>query len=194
AVVGPLSAAAKEQIFQAKQQLDLAKQNAKLTGEPVEDTVTSIAKQFGRTRSSMYRVVNEVRAKELIRQPVDYIYNAEFDDPAKEATILGDMPGLIEFEAKRAGKSPPKDVPAHMAHLYEWPLLNKEQEQHVFRKMNFLKHQLHNFQQSLDTTKARVADLIRVEELREGIKHCRDLLISCNQRLVYSQAKQKLGV
>jgi RNA polymerase sigma factor (sigma-70 family) len=155
--------------------------------------VTSIAKQFGRTRSSMYRVVNEVRAKELVRQPIDYIYNPEFDDPAKEAEILADMPGLAEFEAKRAGKSPPKDVPAHMAHLYEWPLLTKEQEQHVFRKMNFLKHKLYKLQQSLDPSKARVADLMRIEELREGIKQCRDLLISCNQRLVYAQAKQKLA-
>src|SRR5262249_15460862 len=77
AVVGPLSSTAKEQIFQAKQQLDLAKQKAKLTGDTVEDTVTTIAKQFGRTRSSMYRVVNEVRAKELVRTAVDYIYNAE---------------------------------------------------------------------------------------------------------------------
>lgn len=192
--VGPLSAAAKERIFQAKQQLDLAKQHAKLTGEPVEDTVTSIAKQFGRTRSSMYRVVNEVRAKELIRQPVDYIYNPEFDNPSREAEILADMPGLADFEAKRAGKSPPKDVPAHMAHLYEWPLLNKEQEQHVFRKMNFLKHKLQKFQESLDPTKARVVDLIRIEEFRDAIKQCRDLLISCNQRLVYAQAKQKLAI
>ncbi len=103
------------------------------------------------------------------------------------------MPGLAEFEAKRAGKAPPKDVPPQMAHLYEWPLLNKEQEQHVFRKMNFLKHQLHKFQESLDPTKTRVADLMRIEELREEIKECRDLLISCNQRLVYSQAKQRLA-
>ena len=41
----------------------------------------------------MYRVVNEVRAKELVRTPVDYIYNAEFDDAAKEDAILADMPG-----------------------------------------------------------------------------------------------------
>jgi RNA polymerase sigma factor (sigma-70 family) len=102
------------------------------------------------------------------------------------------MPGLAEFEAKRAGKSPPKDVPAHMAHLYEWPLLNKEQEQHVFRKMNFLKHQLQRFQESLDPTKTKVADLIRIEDFRDEIKKCRDLLISCNQRLVYAQAKQRL--
>jgi RNA polymerase primary sigma factor len=182
---GPLSPTAKERIVSAM----AAKHNDKLPG----DTVDTIAKRFGRTRSSMYRVVNEVRAKELVRAPVDYIYNADFDNPSKEAEIVGDMPGLAEFEAKRAGKSPPKDVPPQMAHLYEWPLLNKEQEQHVFRKMNFLKHKLHKFQQSLDPSKTRVADLLRIEELRDEIKKCRDLLISCNQRLVYAQAKQRLA-
>jgi RNA polymerase sigma factor (sigma-70 family) len=182
---GPLSASAKEQIVVAM----AAKLNDKLTGE----TVDTIAKRFGRTRSSMYRVVNEVRAKELVRSPVDYIYNADFEDASKEPLILDAMPGLAEFEAKRAGKSPPKDVPPQMAHLYEWPLLNKEQEQHVFRKMNFLKHKLHKFQESLDPTKTRVADLLRIEELRDEIKKCRDLLISCNQRLVYAQAKQRLA-
>jgi RNA polymerase sigma factor (sigma-70 family) len=187
---GPLSDTAKEQIYMAKRQHDADRQNAKPTGE----TVNLIAKRFGRARSSMYRVVNEVRAKELVRTPVDYIYNAEFDDPTKEAAMLGEMPGLAEFEAKRMGKAPPKDVPAHMAHLYEWPLLNKEQEQHVFRKMNYLKHQLHKFQETLDPTKARVQDLVRVEDLKTGIRGCRDLLINCNQRLVYAQAKQKLAL
>ena len=153
-----------------------------------------IAKRFGRTRSSMYRVVNEVRAKELVRTPVDYIYNAEFDDPAKEAVIVDEMPAKDDFDSKRVGKTPPKDVPAHMAHLYEWPLLTKEQEQHVFRKMNFLKHQLHKLQEAIDPAKARVQDLMRVEELKDGIRQCRDTLISCNQRLVYAQAKQKLAL
>lgn len=183
---GPLSPAAKEQIVIAMN----SKQNDNLTGE----TVDTLAKRFGRTRSSLYRVVNEVRAKELVRQPVDYIYNPEFDNPALESVILGDMPGKAEFESKRAGKNPPKDVPAHMAHLYEWPLLSKEQEQHVFRKMNFLKHQLHRFQESIDPMKPRVADLLKIEDYRDEIKKCRDLLISCNQRLVYAQAKQRLAL
>jgi len=183
---GPLSADAKEQIVRAMN----AKHTDKLTG----DTVDTIAKRFGRTRSSMYRVINEVRAKELVRQAVDYIYNLDFDDPSRAAEMLSDMPGLADFEGKRSGKSPPKDVPAHMAHLYEWPLLSKEQEQHMFRKMNFLKHQLQKFQETLDPNKAKVSDLLRVDELKEGIKDCRDLLISCNQRLVYSQAKQKLAL
>jgi len=183
---GPLSPTAKEEIVRAMN----AKQTDKLAG----DTVDTIAKRFGRTRSSMYRVINEVRASELIRQPVDYIYNVEFDDPSRASTMLADMPGLDEFDGKRSGKSPPKDVPPHMAHLYEWPLLSKEQEQHMFRKMNFLKHQLHKLQSTLDPSKAKVSELMRVDELKEDIKDCRDLLISCNQRLVYSQAKQKLAL
>jgi RNA polymerase primary sigma factor len=189
AATGPLSAAAKEQIVLAMTN----KQSAKHTGHTVEDTVTTIAKQFGRTRSSMYRVVNEVRAKELVRTPVDYIYNAEFDDASRESAILADMPGLDEFEAKRVGKTVPKDVPPQMAHLYEWPLLNKDQEQHVFRKMNFLKHKLQKFQERLDVTRPRVQDLMKIEEFKEGIKECRDILINCNQRLVYNNAKKHLG-
>ena len=189
AATGPLSAAAKEQIVLAMTH----KQSAKHTGETVHNTVNTIARRFGRTRSSMYRVVNEVRAKELIRTPVDYIYNPEFDERAKETAILGDMPGLADFEAKRAGKTPPKDVPPQMAHLYEWPLLNKEQEQHVFRKMNFLKHKLQKFQDSLDPTRAKVADLLKIEDYKEGIKECRDVLINCNPRLVYNNAKKHLG-
>lgn len=189
-VAGPLTAAAKQEIYLAKRQHEIGLLNAKPTGE----TVNTIAKRFGRTRSSMYRVVNEVKAKELVRIPVDYIYNAEFDDAAKEDLIVADMPQLAEFEAKRVGKTPPKDVPAHMAHLYEWPLLTKEQEQHVFRKMNFLKHKLHKLQESLDPAQATVEDLKRAEKLKQGIRDTRDVLINCNQRLVYAQAKQKLAL
>jgi RNA polymerase sigma factor (sigma-70 family) len=175
---GPLSAAAKEQIYISKQK---------------GDAVDLITKQYHRARSSVYRIANEVRAKELIEQPVDYIYNAEFDDPAKAAEMSGEMPNRAEFDAKRAGMQPPKDVPPQMAHLYEWPLLTKEQEQHMFRKMNYLKHALHKLRKGIDPAKAKVADLQKVEELREGIKRARDLLISCNQRLVYNQAKRHLA-
>ena len=178
-MAGTLNATAKEQIFTSKQQ-----------GEPVN----LLAKQFGRTRSSMYRVINEVRAKELIQQPVDYIFNPDFDDASKEAGMLTEMPAHDEFEAKRFGKHAPKDVPPQMAHLYEWPLLTKDQEQHLFRKMNFLKHKLHKLQESIDPTRAKVSELRKLDELREQIKDVRDVLISCNQRLVYSQAKQRLAI
>ncbi|MCS7272243.1 MAG: sigma-70 family RNA polymerase sigma factor, partial [Gemmataceae bacterium] len=179
----PLSAASKQQIA------------ATMMREPQmrNETVNALAQRHGRSRSDMYRVANEMRLQELLREPLDYIYNPEFDDPSKEAEILAEMPGLAEFEAKRAARTPPKDVPAYMAHLYEWPLLTREQEYHVFRKMNFLKYKLHKFLHSLEPAKVRASDLQRIEEMKQEIKKCRDLLINCNQRLVYAQAKQRLS-
>ncbi|MBX9582257.1 MAG: helix-turn-helix domain-containing protein, partial [Gemmataceae bacterium] len=120
---GPLTTAKKEAIYLAKRRMDADKKDAKHTG----DTVNSLAAQFGRTRSQMYRVINEVRAKELVRRPVDYIYNPDFDDPSKADDMLAEMPGKAEFDAKLATMRPPKDVPPQMAHLYEWPLLTKDQ-------------------------------------------------------------------
>jgi RNA polymerase sigma factor (sigma-70 family) len=151
-----------------------------------------IAKRFGRTRSSLYRVVNEVRAERLVRQPIDYIHNPEFEDASREEEILGPMPNEEEFFAKVQSMRPPKDVDPQMAYLYERPLLNREQEAHVFRKMNFLKYKLNKLQEKLDPARARVQDLQELDNLAVQIKQCRDLLIECNQRLVHNLATKHL--
>ena len=55
-------------------------------------------------------MVNEVRADRLVHRPVDYMFNAEFDDPAKADLMLGPMAGEDEFWDKVRGMRPPKDV------------------------------------------------------------------------------------
>ena len=82
-------------------------------GKPVD----LIAKRFGRTRSSMYRVINEVRAEQLIRTPVDYIYNPEFDDPIMEPIMLAPIPDHEDFEDKLRTMRAPKDVDPNMGVL-----------------------------------------------------------------------------
>jgi DNA-directed RNA polymerase sigma subunit (sigma70/sigma32) len=59
--------------------------------------------------------------------------------------------------------------------------------------MNFLKHQLHKLRKSIDPAKAKTSDLQALAELQDDIKAVRDVLISCNQRLVYNNAKKHLG-
>lgn len=174
---GPLNETAKEQIF-----------NSKLEGASVE----TIAKQFGRTRSSVYRVANEVRVERLLNTPVDYMHNAEFDDPKNDATILGPMPDEVAFFEKIQSMRPPKDIDPQMAYLYEKPLLTREQEAHLFRKMNYRKHKLHKLREKLDPARARVQDIRAMNELIEDVKAVRDLLIECNQRLVHSLATKHM--
>jgi RNA polymerase primary sigma factor len=165
--------------------------------------VDTLAKRFRRTRTSMYRVINEVRAKHLLAQPLDYIYHASFDDPTMERAILALMPDLEAYEDKRRSLRAPKDVPPELASLYEVPLLNKEQEQHLFRKMNYLKYRASQLRRRLrkddetndlvDPAKVRIQDLNRIEELQKQANEIKDQLINANMRLVVSIAKRHSG-
>jgi RNA polymerase sigma factor (sigma-70 family) len=161
--------------------------------------VDTLAKRFQRTRTSIYRVINEARAQRLLGQPLDYIYNESFDDPAAEADILMPMPGQEDYEASRKQMRAPKDVPLELAGCYETPLLTKDQEQHLFRKMNFLKHKARKLRDRLlqhgrlDPAKVRAQDLDRIEALQDQAAEIKEWLISSNMRLVVSIAKKHAG-
>jgi RNA polymerase sigma factor (sigma-70 family) len=156
-------------------------------------SVDTLAKQFGRNRASMYRVINEVRAQRLLAQPLEHIHHSSFEDPAAEAAIMAPMPGLVEYEGQRRAMRAPKDAPPELASLYEVPLLNKEQEQHLFRKMNFLKYKASQLRRRLDPTRARIQTLKQIEELQDQANAIKDQLINCNMRLVVSIAKRHAG-
>jgi RNA polymerase primary sigma factor len=178
ALTGPLDTQAKRSIF-----------NSYRRGIPVE----TLAKRFHRTRTSMYRVINEVRAERLLDLPLEYIPSAEFENPALEAEILAPMPGIDDFHGNQKGMHPPKDAPPELATLYETPLLSKEQEQHLFRKMNFLKYQAAKLREKLQPDHARIQDLDKIEQLLEEAAAVKRMLIKCNMRLVYSIAKRHIG-
>jgi RNA polymerase sigma factor (sigma-70 family) len=163
--------------------------------------VDTLAKKFQRTRTSVYRVINEVRAQRLLAQPLDYIPHPSFEDPARETEFLGPMPDHEAYEARRREMKAPKDVPAELASLYEVPLLNKEQEQHLFRKMNFLKYKANRLRKSLcregddevDPSRVRIQTLEEIENLQTEANQVKDQLINANMRLVVNIAKRHSG-
>jgi RNA polymerase primary sigma factor len=172
--------------------LDAAERAAIVAARQEGESVKLLTDRFRKSRNTIYATENKARAERLLAEPVDYIYNPEFDDPAKEAAILAPMPDEEAFFAKVKSMRPPKDVEAHMAYLYERPLLTREQEAHLFRKMNFRKHQLKRHKEGLDANRLKVADLTRLEDLRGDARRLRDILIECNQRLVHSLATKHL--
>src|SRR5207245_11622115 len=76
-VTAPLDAETKQVIY-----------NSFRRGIPVE----ALAKRFRRKRNSVYRVINEIRAKRLLDEPLDYMAHPSFDDRALEEEILAPFP------------------------------------------------------------------------------------------------------
>jgi RNA polymerase sigma factor (sigma-70 family) len=174
-VTGPLPDETKELIY-----------NAFRRGISVE----ALADRFHRTRNSIYRVVSEVRARRLLDQPLEAVFHASFDDPALEAEITGPMPDADEYEMARRHMKVPKDVPPERAYLYQEPLLNKPQEQHLFRQMNFYKHKACQLRAQLDPRHARIQEIEQIEDWQRKAGAVKDRLIRCNMRLVESIAKR----
>jgi RNA polymerase primary sigma factor len=187
-LTGPLDAQAKETIF-----------NSYRRGIKVD----TLAKRFGRSRTSVHRVINEVRAQRLLEQPLDCIPHPSFDDPVMEAVILAPMPDAENYEARRREMRVPKDVPPELASMYEVPLLSKEQEAHLFRQMNFLKYKAARLRNQLrkegsadgavDPTRVRIQSLRDIEDLQKQANEVKSLLIKANMRLVVSIAKKHTG-
>lgn len=151
--------------------------------------VNALARQFRRSRQSIHRVLVEMRARDLLKTPLDFIDNPEFARPDAAAEFAAEMPEA-ETQVKRARA--PKDLPPYLASLYEVPLLTKVQEQHLFRKMNFLKWQARQVRDrvALDPSRARSADLDAIERLQEEALMVKNQIIRANLRLVVSIAKR----
>jgi RNA polymerase primary sigma factor len=184
-VTGPLDAEAKQVIY-----------NSYRRGMDMD----TLAKNFQRNRSSMYRVLSEIRAQRLIDQPIDYIFSPAFDDPVQTGAILADMPEAEGFEDARRKLRIPKDAVPELVSNYEMPLLSKDQEQHLFRKMNYLKHRAKVLLDEMklpsgliNVVKLRVEALDQIEAHLKEANQIKELLIRCNMRLVTSIAKKHSG-
>jgi RNA polymerase primary sigma factor len=155
-------------------------------------SVEVLARQFGRTRSSVYRVVNEVRAVRMLEAKIDFMAHPQFDDPAAKPEILGPPPAPADGKGPRRMK-PPRGLPPYLASLYEVPLLSREHEAHLFRQMNYLKCLARRVRDGIDPAKARTADLDEVERLQDEALSVKNQIIRANLRLVVSIAKRHVG-
>ncbi len=150
-----------------------------------------LATEHGLTIRRVERLLNEVRARRLLETKLEAMPNPSFDDPSAWPEILGPMPTVAEGKTRKT--QPPTDVPPYLASLYEVPLLNREQEAHLFRKMNFLKHRANQLRARLDPARARATQLDEIERLQEDALAVKNQIIRANLRLVVSIAKKRVG-
>lgn len=153
-------------------------------------SVDALAKEYGRTKTSIYRILNEMRAARIMELPLDYIDNELFRKANAEAVCLGEMP-----EAPGPAKKSrlPSGLPPYLASLYEVSLLTREQEVYLFRKLNFLKHKSSKLREQLDPAHPKSGIMDQIEQLYEEAVATKNQIIRANLRLVVSIAKRHVG-
>ena len=151
-------------------------------------SVSHLARRYGRTRSSIYRIATEFRVKSLLDQAIEFMPSGEFSEPDADEQILNadfelDLPDHSDLD-------PSSEIPPYLADLYVTPLLTREQEQFLFRKMNYLRFKAAQLRDALPSSRQKSADMGRLEELLEESLAVKNILIRCNLRLVVSIARK----
>lgn len=113
-----------------------------------------------------------------------FFYHADFEKKRKVKRIVSDIPDKVRFDDERlkvanlrVGNKMPEMRPC-----YEEPLLTKEQEYHLFRKMNYFKFQLKKLKARMPA-KPSLKYVEKMELLIKEISFLRNQIASSNFRL-----------
>jgi RNA polymerase primary sigma factor len=143
--------------------------------------------------SSGSRHIAELRARRIVETRIEFVGHPDFDDLTVTAEILGPMPGPLGRGKGPASGRPRAVLPLSDTDLQDSKFLTREQEVHLFRKMNFLKYQAAQLHGAINPSRARSADLDRIEELLRQAGAIRNRIIRSYVRLVVSIVKKFTG-
>jgi RNA polymerase sigma factor (sigma-70 family) len=154
-------------------------------------TVAQLCKRFKRTRTSIQRILLDVRLEQIVELPLDHIYNEDFELTSLEAEYLGPVPESATAPRKARV---PVGLPSYLAALYDVALLTREQEYHLFRKMNYLKHKAGRLRENLEEERGnKTAIMDEIDELYELAVLVKNKIVQSNLRLVVSIAKRHVA-
>jgi RNA polymerase sigma factor (sigma-70 family) len=138
-------------------------------------------KRKSRRRSEIVR-----RAEKILHTEPNFVYHACFEDADADQEILGPPP-VEATHRRRAGATSGADF--YVAFLYQTDPLSREQEFHLFRKMNYLKFRANYLRQRLDPETATWREVEKIEKLMDEAVSVRNYIVESNLRLVTARAK-----
>lgn len=127
------------------------------------------------------------RVIRLLRKEIDFISNKEFRtiDRALERDVLDGA-----FQVPLESSPLPRNLPGHLARLCEAVVLTPEQEQELFRQMNYLKYRANMLRSRLSPHEPDEEILQKAERFLAAADLIRDRIIRANMRLVISVVKK----
>jgi RNA polymerase primary sigma factor len=136
---------------------------------------------------------SELRARReaLFSREIDFIPCQEFRRKNAER-LASDPPASAAVPLERFDAPPASGagLTPYIASLYQTRLIDKDEEQFYFRRMNWLKFQAASLRRKLDRRRATLKQIEKVEGLLVEAETVKAILITSNLRLVVSIAKK----
>ncbi len=136
--------------------------------------VRELMERFKRSRSSIYRIINQQQAKELFARKIEYVESAEFLRSDARESILGTPRDGQAIDLKGTG------------------LLSRQQELELFRQYNFLKFLAVQERSRIQKDRPGSARLKRIAHLLQQADDVKMRIIETNMPLVISIAGKHL--
>ena len=157
------------------------------------ESVQSLAQRFCLLRPGSMESSTRCGPRGLLELPLEHVANEQFArlrSQKKEAELLGPPPE-INLPAKKPRL--PNGLSPYLASLYEVPLLTREQEIHLFRKMNYLKFKAGKLREKLDVNRPNRILMNQIGKLYDESAATKNHIVRANLRLVVSLAKRYVG-
>jgi RNA polymerase primary sigma factor len=160
---------------------------AHVDGVPIE----TLAERFEQPVGTIYATITHMRARALRAQRIEFIASEEFEAADAEKRILkATMPSRLRQPVATDSRRIPSQLPPYLASLFQIPLLTREGERVLFRKMNYLKYRAQLLIRKLDPETATAVELDRIEELLDSASRVKNEIVQANLRLVVSIARK----
>ena len=152
-----------------------------------------LMERFERNRSSIYRIINQRRAKALLVKKIEFVPSDDFfKDDAKEK-ILAESPGNAKphaHETTEPLKLTTDSISEYLNTLGEAPVLNRERELELFRRYNYLKFLACQRRTGMKPSTASGTRLSQIEGYLAQVQQIQRTLIEANLRLVVGIARK----
>ncbi len=154
--------------------------------------IAELMERFDRSKSSIYRLINQRRARAILARRIEYVPSQEFlEDNAREKILgkplnfqtngLQSTDGLLQLPGESL-------LPQYLQRLKQAPVLDRQTEVELFRRYNYLKYLASVRRAGLSPAPTTSARLTEIETYLAEADRTKEIIIEANLRVVVAVA------
>lgn len=158
--------------------------------------VGELMREFGRSKSSIYRIINQQKARELLAEKIEFVASDEFFRLQAKETILAKPVATKTASAavlQQSVELSQDSLPRYLRAIKDTPSLNRTREMELFCRYNYLKYLAWAARSQIKLSGVLSRRLKEVEKHLAEAEAIKEVIVEANLRLVVSVASKHSG-